>query len=386
MANFDRLLKMDLPERQSAFLWGPRKTGKTTFLSSRFKDSIRYDLLQTDLFLEFSTRPHLLREQLLAKDDQSLSLPIIIDEVQKVPQIMDEIHWMIESKGFRFILCGSSARKLKRGGANLLGGRAWRFEMRPLVTPEIGTWNLLTVLNRGLVPSHYTDEQYARSLRAYTQDYLKEEIFSEGIVRNIPSFSRFLDAVGFSHGELINYSGIARDCGIDSKTVKEYFQILSDTLMGTMIEPFKRRQTRQVISKAPKFYLFDVGIAGALTRRHIPEEKGESFGKAFEHFVLMEIMAYNAYQELGFDLNFWRTKTGLEVDFILGKGEIAVEVKGSSHVDKRDLTPLSAFNEEFKPRMSIIVCNERAARVSDGIHIMPYRDFFGQLWSGQIIR
>jgi predicted AAA+ superfamily ATPase len=386
MQNIDRILNLELPAKQSAFLWGPRKTGKTTYLKSRFPDSIIYDFLETDLFLEFSKRPSLLREQLLAKDERILSRPVILDEVQKVPRIMDEVQWLIENKGICFILCGSSARKLKRGGANLLGGRAWRFEMLPLVTPELKDWDLISVLNRGLIPSHYLGENHTRSLRAYTQDYLKEEIFAEGIIRNIPAFSRFFDAMGYSHGELVNYSNIARDCGVDSKTVREYYQILIDTLMGKLIEPFKKRQTRQVISKSPKFYLFDVGVAGAITKRNISAEKGELFGKAFEHFILMEIIAYNSYHEAGFDINFLRTKSGLEIDFILGNGAVAIEVKGTNRVEKKEAYPLSVFLKDFPTAKSFVVCNEKTERIHDGIRIIPYRKFLTDLWEGKIIK
>jgi len=386
MQILERILNLELPEKQSAFLWGPRKTGKTTYLRSRFPESIIYDFLETDLYLDFSKKPSLLREQLLANDDKAISQPVILDEVQKIPQIMDEIHWLIENKGIRFILCGSSARKFKRGGANLLGGRAWRFEMFPLATPELKDYDLVKILNRGLIPSHYLDENYSRSLRAYTQDYLKEEVFAEGIIRNIPAFSRFYDAMGYSHGELVNYSNIARDCGVDSKTVREYYQILVDTLMGKMIEPFKKRQNRQVISKSPKFYLFDVGVAGAITKRQITEEKGELFGKAFEHFILMELIAYNSYHEVDFDINFWRTKSGLEVDFILGNGEIALEVKGTSRIENKDLYPLSVFAKEFPTAKTFVVCNERTERIHDQIRIMPYRKFLSDLWEGKILK
>lgn len=386
MQQLERILNIELPEKQSAFLWGARKTGKSTYLKSKFPKSIIYDFLETDIFLDFSKKPSLLREQLLAQNPEFLEHPVILDEVQKIPQIMNEVHWLIENKGIRFILCSSSARKLKRGGANLLGGRAWRFEMLPLVTPELRNWDLCTILNRGLIPSHYLDTNYLRSLRAYSQDYLKEEIFAEGIIRNIPAFARFFDAMAYSHGELVNYSNIARDCGVDSKTVREYYQILVDTLTGKLIEPFKLRQNRQVISKAPKFYLFDVGIAGAITKRHITEEKGEFFGKALEHFILMEIIAYNSYNELDFDINFWRTKSGLEVDFILGKGEIAIEIKGSDHIDKRDLYPIKAFREEFQKSKAFVICNEKIERVHEHIHIIPYRKFLSDLWEGKIIK
>ena len=386
MENIKRVLNIDLPPRQSAFLWGPRKTGKSTYLKAKFPHSLVYNFLQTDLFLEFSKKPSLLRERLMARDDDALNYPVILDEVQKVPQILDEVHWLIENKGLRFILCGSSARKLKRGKANLLGGRAWRYEMFPLVTPELEDWNLLRVLNHGMIPDHYLNNSYKKALRAYTQDYLKEEVFNEGLTRNIPAFSRFFDSMAYSHGQLTNYSNIARDCGVDSKTVKEYYQILVDTLLGTMIEPFKRRQNRQVITSTAKFYLFDVGVAGAITKQNIEEEKGELFEKAFQHFIFMEIAAYNSYNEIDYKINFWRTKSGLEVDFVLGEGEVAIEVKGASRIEKKDLRPLNAFIEEYSPRKAMVVCNEREERVHGKIRIVPYRNFLQDLWEGKIIR
>ncbi len=385
MENFKRILNIALPPKQSAFLWGARKTGKTTYLKEKFPHSLIYDFLKTDLFLEFSKKPFLLREQLLAKNGGLLNYPVILDEVQKIPQILDEVHWLIENKGMSFILCGSSARKLKRGKANLLGGRAWRYEMFPLVSAELGNLNLLRVLNRGMIPIHYLNDNYKKTLKAYTQDYLKEEVFDEGLTRNIPAFSRFFDAMGYSHGELTNYSNIARECGVDFKTVREYYQILVDTLLGTMVEPFKKRQNRQVISRAAKFYLFDVGVAGTITKRYIEEEKGELFGKAFEHFIFMEIVAYNSYNELDFEINFWRTKSGLEVDFILGGGEVAIEVKGTTHVEKKDLRPLKAFADEYLPKKSLVVSNDREERVHEHIRIMPIRKFLDDLWKGKII-
>lgn len=385
MKNIDRVLNIDLPPGQSAFLWGARKTGKSTYLKEKFPGSLVFDFLKSDLFIEFSKNPSLLREQLLAQSEAVLRHPVILDEVQKIPQILDEVHWLIENKGLQFILCGSSARKLKRGQANLLGGRAWRYEMFPLTTVETGSVDLLRALNHGLIPAHYLQNNYKRSLKAYVRDYLKEEVFNEGLTRNIPAFSRFFDAMGYSHGELTNYSNIARECGVDSKTVKEYYQILIDTLLGIMVEPFKRRKNRQTISKASKFYLFDVGVAGAITNREINEEKGELFGKAFEHFILMQIAAHSSYSALEYEINFWRTKSGMEVDFILGKGEIAIEVKGSSRVDNRDLKSLSAFIEEYSPRKAFVVCNEKAKRVHGQITVIPWRMFLDDLWEGKVI-
>jgi predicted AAA+ superfamily ATPase len=385
MATISRALRIQLPKAQSAFLWGPRKTGKTTFLKAAFPLSLSYDLLETDLFFDLVKRPSLLRERLLAADPRRLAEPIIIDEVQKAPQLLDEIHWLIENKGLRFVLCGSSARKLIRGKANLLGGRAWRYEMHPLVSAEVADLDLLRALNRGMIPAHYLREGYRKSLQAYVGDYLKEEVFAEGLTRNIPAFSRFFEAMGYSHGELTNYANIARDCGIDAKTVKEYYQILVDTLLGTTLAPYKKRQDRNVIVRAGKFYLFDVGVAGAITHRQIPQAKGEQFGRALEHFILMELLAHRAYRELDYDVSFWRTKSGLEVDFILGQGAVAIEVKGASRIDSADMRPLKAFVQGYRPARAFIVCNERAPRAHEGIHILPWRDFLQMLWSGAVI-
>lgn len=388
MVTFPRRLNLDLPNRQSAFLWGPRKTGKSTFLNQRYPESLVYDFLKTDLMLDFSRRPSLLREQLLAQSDSLLAHPIILDEVQRVPLVLDEVHWLIENKGLRFILCGSSARKLKRGRANLLGGRAWRYEMFPLVTDElndIGEIDLLTILNRGLIPDHYAGSHYRRSLNAYLQDYLKEEVFAEGLTRDVPAFSRFFEAMGYAHGELTNYSNIARECGVSSKTVKEYYQILVDTLLGSMVPPFKSRQSRQVITRSSKFYLFDVGVGGMLEKRHLSEARGPVFGKAFEHFVFCELKAHASYSGLNYEIRFWRTKSGMEVDFVLGDGEVAIEVKGTSRVDAKSLRSLRGFVKEYEPRKAFVVCNEPVERVVGSVRIVPWRAFLQKLWAGEVV-
>jgi predicted AAA+ superfamily ATPase len=386
METIPRMLQINLPPGQSAFLWGPRQTGKTTLLRQAFPESRWYDLLRTDLFLDLTKNPALLREELQAAEAGALRHPVILDEVQKVPHLLDEVHWLMENRGLRFILSGSSARKLRRGQANLLGGRAWRFQLFPLTSREIGPLDLLRVLNRGMIPSHFLQERYERSLKAYVRDYLKEEVFQEGLTRNIPAFSRFFEAMAFSHGELTNLAGIARECGVDAKTVKEYYQILVDTLLGTWVAPFKLRQDRHVILKAAKFYLFDVGVAGAIVGRRITQARGEDFGRALEHFVLMEILAHASYRELDYPVQFWRTKTGLEVDFVLGGGEIAIEVKGTSRVDPRDLRGLESFRAAYAPRHAIVVCNEPRQRRHGEVRILPLQDFLDELWSGGIMR
>ena len=384
---YARILDIELPPGQSAFLWGPRKTGKSTLVRRRFPLSARFDLLDTRLMLDFTRAPWTLSERVRALAPAQRKRPILIDEVQKVPAVLDEVHRLIEDDGLGFVLCGSSARKLKRGRANLLGGRAWRFNLHPLTWPEVPGFDLLRALNHGLIPSHYDSAAPRRALAGYVDDYLREEVFEEGLTRNAPAFARFFDALAFSHGELVNHSNIARDCGVSSKTVKEYFQILVDTLVGVMVEPFSRRRSRAVITKAPRFYLFDVGVAGHLTGRRIERAAGPDFGRALEHFVLMEILAYRSYREHDFPVRFWRTKSGLECDFVLGReGSAAIEVKGGTNPGSRELRGLRAFVDEHSPRQAIVVCNGSAPRrTADGIRILPWERFLKRLWGDEVV-
>lgn len=384
---YRRTLSLKLPRGQSAFLWGARKTGKSTLLQQQFPDSIRFDLLDTRLLLELTRAPWTLAERIRAFGRGRRGRPIIIDEVQKVPAVLDEVHRLIESEGLSFVLCGSSARKLKRGRANLLGGRAWRFALHPLTWPEVPDFDLLRAMNCGLIPEHYDSWHHRRALAGYVDDYLKEEVFDEGLTRNAPAFSRFFEALAFCHGELLNYSNIARDCGVSSKTVSEYFQILVDTLLGVLIEPFNRRRSRAVITSAPKFYLFDVGVANHVAGRRIERAAGPEFGRALEHLVLMELLAYRSYRERDYPVRFWRTKSGLECDFVLGReGEVAIEVKGGASVDSRDIRGVRAFVGEHRPRQAIVVCNESAARrTDDGILILPWARFLERLWGDGVM-
>ena len=385
MGPYERALPLDLPPGQSAFLWGPRKVGKSTFLAERFADSPRFDLLDTRTLIEFTRAPWVFAERVMGLPEEQRQAPIVVDEAQKAPAILDEVHRLIENAGLSFVLCGSSARKLKRGGGNLLGGRAWRFDMHPLTWTEVPDFDLLRALNRGLVPSHYDSAHYRRALAGYVDDYLKEEVFAEGLTRNVAAFARFFDALGFSHGELLNFSSLARDCGVDGKTVREYFQILEDTLLGNLIEPFARRRSRAILTRAPKFYLFDVGVAGHLAGRRIERAQGPEFGRALEHFVLMELLAYRSYRELDFPIRYWRTKSGLEVDFVLGRtGETAIEVKGA-RLRTEDLKAMRAFVEEHRPADALVVCDEPAARRVGSVNVLPWRDFLDRLWAGELL-
>lgn len=386
-----RVLSLDLPERTSAFLWGARKTGKSTYLREHFADSLYYDLLESDRFLLFAKEPWRLREEILAADPARLVLPIVIDEVQKVPLLLDEVHGLIENHKLRFVLCGSSARKLRRGQANLLGGRAWRFSMHPFVSAELPSIDLLRVLSYGLIPAHYESPDPRRALDAYIADYLKEEIQVEGLTRNLPAFARFLEAVGFCNGQLVNFANVARDCGVDAKTVREYFYILVDTLLGFFVEPWRTPTRRLLVAATPKFYLFDVGLAGRLSGRALESLKGASAGQAFEHFIAMELIAFRSYREQDYDLTFWRTKTGLEVDFVLSLHDriVAIETTIASRVDKADYKGLAAFLDEHPKASGYLVCLEPRARrieIGGGAHLLclPWLDFLERLWAGKI--
>jgi uncharacterized protein len=381
----DRLLIIDLPERQSAFLWGARKTGKSTYLKAKYPNATFYDLLKADNYLRLLSEPHLLREEILALPKKQLHLPIIIDEIQKIPALLDEVHWLIENTSAKFILCGSSARKLKRGAANLLGGRAWRFEFFPLLYSEIENFNLLQVFNRGLIPSHYLSQHYKKSLMSYLQDYLLEEIKAESLVRNLPAFSRFIEAASYSDTEKTNYTNIARDCAVDKNTVKKYYQILIDTLMGYFIHPFNIENKRSDLSAAPKFYLFDIGLSNFISKTSIQALKGAPAGKSFEQFIFLELIAYRSLNSYYFDITYWNNNKGLEVDFILGKAEVAIEVKISDSPRLSELKGLAAFKEAHPECKAYVACQAPRARKlnlknGDYITILPWQKFLTMLW------
>lgn len=386
---FIRILNIDLPAGQSAFLWGPRKTGKSTFLKERFPNSLYFDLLHSDLFVRWSGNPALFREELLATDKKKLANPVIIDEVQLIPALLNEIHWLIENADIYFVLCGSSARKLRKTGANLLGGRAWRFSFFPLVYPEVPDIALLNVFQRGLIPSHYLATHPKRALTAYVKDYLYHEIQMEGLARNLADFSRFLSVFAFSNGELTNFSNIARDCDIDSKTVKSYYQILVDTMFGYFVFPYSATEGRDTLSSVPKFYLFDVGIAHFLSKTTVSTLKGSEAGKAFEGYIFTELIAYTTLYEKEFEIRFWRTRSGLEVDFVLGDAICAIEVKITDQVQKPDIKGLVAFLGEHPKTTAIVVSQDPRKRLlttpSGTITVYPWREFLEALWGGVLI-
>ena len=369
-------------DQHSFFLWGARQTGKSTLLKENFKDALYFDLLKSDEYLRFINNPALLREIVLALQPKN---PVIIDEIQKIPILLDEVHWLIENSKTQFILSGSSPRKILKSGVNLLGGRALRYELYPLSFSEIPDFDLVRALNNGLLPKHY-DALDAEVLHAaYIGSYLEDEIIAETKIRNVEVFSNFLTKVAFSNGEIVNYTNIATECGVSSPTVKEYFQILKDSMIGRYVEVFQKKPKRRVIS-SPKFYLFDIGIANFLQKRKSIEVGSVNFGLVFEHFLYNELHCYSHYSQKNFPITFWRTSSDLEVDFILGDHEVAIEVKSSTNVQSKFLKGIKAFSGEYNVKSKIIVSNDPYPRsVGDQILVLPWKIFLEKLWSGEII-
>jgi predicted AAA+ superfamily ATPase len=384
---YKRIYTLPYSSSETCFLWGARQCGKSTLIKNLFPGAIYYDLLSSGTYLRLLSNPSLLREELESRavTGKSQDLPVIIDEVQKIPILLDEVHWLIVNRGIRFILCGSSARKLKRGHANLLGGRAVRCELFPLAWPEIPLFDLNRALSAGLLPRHYDSDYPSELLRGYVGDYLKEEIAAEALARNISSFSRFLEIAAISSGEIMRYNNVASDCGVSSPTARQYFEILMDTNLGKLVEPFRKRGKRRQI-EAPKFYLFDTGITGFLCGRGTVSPGTESFGRAFEQFIFMQLTAFTEYSGRHFPVTYWRTSSGFEVDFILGDAEVILEVKSSQETKPRHLKGLRAFCEEHKVNRKIVVSlDPEARRTEDGIDILPWKIFMEKLWGGEIL-
>ena len=308
---------------------------------------------------------------------------IVIDEIQKLPRLLDEVHRLIEGRGLRFLMTGSSARKLKRGGANLLAGRAWEARLFPLTNNEIDDFSLERYLTVGGLPAVYLSEYPWEELKAYTGTYLQEEIVAEGAIRKLESFTNFLDLVAAKVGEEINMDSLAGDCGVSPKSIRTFLDILSDTLIGFELQPFRRTIKRKAVARS-KFYLSDLGVANSLVGRKEVPSATEAFGTCFEHFIALELRAYLSYQRKDEQLVFWRTHTGFEVDFIVGN-RIGIEVKATEMVQTKHLKGLKALKEEGLIEKYMIVSRDPYYRVVDEIEVYPWQEFLKALWSGSLI-
>ena len=383
---FRRNLLLPASGEDSFFLWGPRQTGKTTLLKQCYPDARWLDLLKADEFGRYAANPERLREE-IEVDGLPPGGQVVIDEVQKVPALLDEAHWLIENRGVQFALCGSSARKVRRGAANLLGGRAARFELLGLTAAELSAeFNLTRLLNHGYLPRMYEAKRPTRRLDAYVANYLKEEVAAEGLVRSLPAFAGFLNAAALSDGEIVNFSNIAADCAVSGRTARGYFEILEDTLLGRWLPAYRKRPKRRLVA-APKFYFSDVGVVNRLARRGVLEAGSELYGKAFENWVFHELSAFLAYREQDDALAYWRLAGGTEVDFVVGDMRLAVEAKASANVVGRHLKGLRSLAKD-NPQVGkrVVACLEtRPRRTEDGIDILPAADFARRLWQGELL-
>ncbi len=384
---------LDLPALASArsfFLLGPRQTGKSTLLRSAFPDALFLDLLDSQTFRSLAASPSLIGER--ARALKGRRRVVIVDEIQKMPELLDEVHRLMElEKSLRFILTGSSARKLRTRGRNLLGGRAGLVRMHPIVYPEFGTvsprrpWTDL--LRWGGLPSVLDSDDPKGSLQAYVGLYLQEEIRAEGLARSVPNFSRFLETAAGMNGEILNYTKLGNDAQISPRTVRDYFQILQDTLVGDLLPAFQRTRTRKAVT-TEKFYFFDVGVTNALVERWSVSPRTPEYGRVLEHLVEREVRASLDYFRSDRHLFFWRSLSRIEVDFVVAEGQkpvVAIEVKASRSVSSQDLKGLRAFGEDWPRVRKVVVSMEPHPRTTeDRIEILPVEQFLAQLWDQAI--
>lgn len=372
-------------ERKSLFLFGPRQTGKSSYIKNQLVEpKLSWSLLDNELYRDLSMHPSLLKNTLRAKGIDSGI--VVIDEIQRLPDLLNEVHMLIEETDIHFLLTGSSARKLKKRGVNLLGGRAGKMNFHPLVWPEIKDFSpdLDTLFETGLLPSAFQSDDYDEFLSDYIGLYVKEEIEAERETRSLPPFWEFLRIVAKESGEITNFENVARDVGISGVSVREWYNILIDTLIGFEVSPFRKTKIRKP-NASSKFYLFDVGVTRKLQGLTKIEEGTSEFGRYFENYIAMEIRSYLDYSGMDKEgLNYWHAQSGQEVDFIINE-KIAVEVKATKHVTQRDLKGLKALMEEGLLEKYILVCRTEYPELLDNnILILPYKEFLDKLWMGEL--
>jgi predicted AAA+ superfamily ATPase len=367
---------LDLPsllQKKSHFLFGPRQTGKTSLIRHSLKEVKSYDLLDTSVYLALSQNPGRISQEIESRDKI-----VVIDEIQRLPILLNEVHRLIEERGIRFLLTGSSARKLRRGGINLLGGRARTKYLHPLTYQELGNqFDLFRTIERGLLPSIYLSDDPRADLQAYTGSYLQQEIVAEGTTRNIPAFSRFLKVAALCNGTIVNFTNVSNDAQVPRTTVYEYFEILKDTLLLYELPAWRKSKKRKPLASS-KYYFFDVGVVAAIQGRDFRPGTSE-FGEALETYLMHELMSYGDYISKE-PLSYWRSTSGFEVDFILGD-HTAIELKAKENLSTQDLKPLRALAEEKKLKRYLCVSLEPRRRTLENLIILPLREFLEALWS-----
>ena len=378
---YHRIFDIENRLDEAMFLFGGRQTGKSTLLKERFPKAVYIDLLKSDVRNRFKQHPEEFRESLLRYPPETL---VIVDEIQKVPDLLDEVHWLMVEKGLWFILSGSSARKIKRSGANNLGGRAIPETLFPLVSAEIPDFDLERAVQNGMIPRHYMVANARNRMRAYIDLYLKEEIIEEALVQNVDEFVRFMEVAAIMDGKILNYENVASDCEVSANTVKAYYKILVDTLLGFEV-PAYRKVIKRKLYKSPRFYYFDVGIANHLTKRYHLAPKTPEYGHAFEHLIMQEIVAYLGYTNSDEELTYWHTYENLKVDAVIGDARVAIEIKSKEHIDHDDKKGVTEFAKEHPDTKQIIVSKDRISRRSGDVDLYYVTDFFKALWAGEII-
>jgi predicted AAA+ superfamily ATPase len=376
---------LDLPallKKKSFFLFGPRATGKSTLIRDSFDPDkmVMINLLRSDFYLRLNNAPHLLEEIIQAQSKPEL---IVIDEVQRVPELLNEVHRLIEEQQLRFLLTGSSARTLKKQGINLLAGRAWQAHLFPLTSYEIPSFDLMRYIRYGGLPSVYLSDYPEEELNAYVHTYLREEIQAESLIRKIPAFTRFLEVAALFSGKMLNFSEIASDTGVPISTIREYYHLLEDTFIGFMVPGWTKSVKRKAIAKA-KFYLFDIGVKNTLAQIADIQPKTDLFGQAFEHFIAMEIRAWLDYRRLNQTLSYWCSTHGAEVDFIIGD-DIAIEVKTTNQLHDKHLKNLNLLIEEGICKQYIILSFDKINRKRGLIDIMHWETFLNRLWNDELL-
>ena len=374
-----------LLDKGSVFLFGPRQTGKSTFIRHEIMPLAKkaYSLLDHGLLHRFKADPTRLRREVEAEGWNDCIL--IIDEVQKCPELLDEIHYLIEERGIRFLLTGSSARSLKRSGVNLLGGRGRDRSFHPFLYRELVSYgfDLLKSMSHGLIPNHYFADDPDDLLQSYVSRYLSEEIIAEGASRNIPAFSRFLEAAAICNAQQLDYTSLASDTGVSRQTIQNYFQILKDTLLGYELAAWTKTAKRKSMA-TPKFYFFDMGVVKALRHLGLISEASKEFGDFFEHFLFLEMRAWIDYTKPSRTFHYWRSTSAFEVDFILD-GKAAVEVKSTMNPSQKHLNGLKALREEGVIEKFFLVCRSQEKLLIDGIIVYPWQQFLRDLWDGMIL-
>ena len=378
---YHRIFDIENRLDEAMFLFGGRQVGKSTLLKERFPKAVYIDLLNSELRNRFRQHPEVFRESLLRYPQETL---VIVDEIQKVPDLLDEVHWLMVNKGLFFILSGSSARKLKKSGANNLGGRAIPETLFPLVSAEIPDYDLERAIQNGMIPRHYMVANARNRLKSYIELYLKEEIIEEAVVQNVDDFVRFLEVAAISDGEMLNYENVATDCGVSANTVKAYYKILCDTLLGFEV-PAYTKVIKRKLTKASRFYFFDVGIANYLTGRHHLAPKTPEYGHAFEHLVMQEIAAYLGYSDSEEKLTYWHTYDNQEVDAVIGDARVAIEIKSTDSVQASHKKGLAEFAKEHPNVKQVLVSRDRITRRNGDVDLYYVTDFFKELWEGKII-